>query len=375
MTQRTRRLRHRPRRHSVAGWQLPVCLALLLLAETAWAACTVAAPQCSEWIEVHGGPSRFLVYRSHPLGERSEAIERAVLMIHGQNRDADNYFRHALAAGFLAGALEDTVIISLRFASNEGKTCTDTLADDELGWGCLGPDSWRNGGAALGQPDVTSYDPVDEILRRLANRETFPRLRAIVVAGHSAGGQFVGRYAMANKVHNELPVVPSYIVANPSSYTYLDDLRPTVSAVPTTVAAMPPGYLAPLPASPPQPFEAFGDAAGCSGYDDWPYGLKQRTGYAAAISDEQLRAQVAARKAVYLLGELDILPLYGFDDSCAAMAQGPTRLARGLAFGKHVNDRHGASNEARVVPACGHSARCMFTADMTLKMLFPGAER
>jgi hypothetical protein len=34
-----------------------------------------------------------------------------------------------------------------------------------------------------------------------------------------------------------------------------------------------------------------------------------------------------------LLGELDILPLVSFDISCAAMAQGSYRLARGMAFG------------------------------------------
>ena len=359
---------------SVAGRGLLSCLMLSLIAPAAWAACTVAAPECTEWVPIKGGPARFLVYRSQPLGVRNERITRAMLMIHGQNRDADNYYRHALAAGFLADALDDTVIVSLRFASNEGGSCKDALAEDELGWGCLGPDSWRNGGPALGNAAITSYDPVDEILRRLATREAFPNLNAIVVAGHSAGGQYVGRYAMANKVHDELPVPPAYVVANPSSYTYLDDLRPTVSAVPAGFAAAPPGYQAPLPSKPPAPFVSYADAKGCSAYDSWPYGLGKRTGYSARLSDDQLRKQVASRRTVYLLGELDILPLYGFDDSCAAMAQGPTRLARGLAFAKHVNDRHGASDDAQVVPACGHSARCMFTADMSLQLLFPDNE-
>ncbi len=362
-----------PERTCFAARQLLLGITLSLLAPVAWSACTAARPDCTEWVTINGGPARFLVYRSHALSVRNEGITRATLMIHGQNRDADNYFRHVLAAGFLAGALDDTVIVSLRFASNEGGSCQDTLAEDELGWGCLGPDSWRNGGPALGNEAITSYDPVDEILRRLTVRETFPNLAAIVVAGHSAGGQYVGRYAMANRVHDKLPVTPAYIVGNPSSYTYLDDLRPTASAVPASVAAAPPGYQAPAASKPPEPFVSYPDAKGCSGYDDWPYGLGKRTGYAAGLSDDQLRRQVAARTTVYLLGELDILPLYGFDDSCAAMAQGPTRLARGLAFAKHVNQRHGASNDAQVVPACGHSARCMFTADMSLKLLFPRA--
>lgn len=350
---------------------LLVSVALALFAPTVWSACTTATMACTEWVEVGGGPARFLVYRSHPLSVRNEGITGATLMIHGQNRDAHNYYRHVLAAGFLAGALEDTVIISLRFASNEGGSCNDAMAGGELGWECSGADSWRNGGQAPGDAAVTSFDPVDEILRRLSRRESFPNLARIVVAGHSAGGQFVGRYAMSNKVHETMPVPISYVVANPSSYTYLDELRPTVAAFPATVAAMPPGYQAPLPERMPEPFTVYSDAAGCGGHDDWPYGLRKRSGYAAALSDEQLRRQVAARPATYLVGELDILPLYGFDDSCPAMAQGPTRLARGLAFARHVNERHGGGSDAQVVPACGHSARCMFTADMSLKLLFP----
>ena len=47
-------------------------------------------------------------------------------------------------------------------------------------------------------------------------------MKAIVVAGHSAGGQFVNRYEMSNSVHDTLGVPVSYVVANPSSYAWPD---------------------------------------------------------------------------------------------------------------------------------------------------------
>ena len=84
-----------------------------------------------------------------------------------------------------------------------------------------------------------------------------------------------------------------------------------------------------------------------------------------------MKKQLAIRPTSYLLGELDILPLYGFDASCAAMAQGPTRLARGAAWGKYVNEKYGAQHKTLVVPACGHNARCIFTADAVLPLIFP----
>jgi hypothetical protein len=73
-----------------------------------------------------------------------------------------------------------------------------------------------------------------------------------------------------------------------------------------------------------------------------------------------------------LLGEADILPLGIFDSSCSAMAQGPTRLARGLAFSRYVKEHDGGANHnIVVVPFCGHSARCVFTSDMALPLIFP----
>ena len=345
---------------------------LLVLAEAGRAAtCTSATPACAERVAVGRETTHTLVYRNHPLEARNERISRAVIVVHGQGRDAGNYFRHGLAAGFLAGALEHTIIISPRFASNEGGTCRDTLAPGELSWVCFGPASWRNGGGALDSAHITSYDVADEILWRLARKDIFPNLKSIMVIGHSAGGQFATRYAMANQLHDRLGIPVAYVVANPSSYTYPDSLRPTASAVPANVAAAPPGYVPPPAAKPPAPFVPFADARNCTGFDGWPYGLQNRTGYSAKFPDEQLKKQLAARATTYLLGELDILPLYGFDSSCAAMAQGPTRLARGLAFGKHLNENYGAQHRTVVIPACGHSARCMFTADRALAVIFP----
>jgi hypothetical protein len=109
--------------------------------------------------------------------------------------------------------LEDTIVISPRFASNAGG-CNDKLAPNEVNWSCNG-DSWRSGGTSGSNQKLTSYDLTDEILRKLANKEIFPNLKAIVVAGHSAGGQYVNRYEMSNQVHDSLGVPVTYVVSNP----------------------------------------------------------------------------------------------------------------------------------------------------------------
>jgi len=73
----------------------------------------------------------------------------------------------------------------------------------------------------------------------------------------------------------------------------------------------------------------------------------------------------------YLVGELDTLPLAGFDSSCPAMAQGANRNLRGQAWGRYVNDKLGAHHTTMVVPLCGHNARCIFTNDNVLALIFP----
>jgi len=53
------------------------------------------------------------------------------------------------------------------------------------------------------------------------------------------------------------------------------------------------------------------------------------------------------------------------------MAQGPMRRARGQAFQKFVTEKPGAKSPAVIVHLCGHNARCIFTADEAMPLLFP----
>lgn len=354
---------------------LCTCLSIFIFPETATSApCVTATAACTEWITLPGEPSRFLVYRTYPLDSKNESIARALIVIHGGSRDADNQLRTGTAAAFLGSALEDTIVIAPRFASNTGNDCRDALASNELNWTCeiQRPDSWRYGGLAIGSEKTTSYDIVDEILRKLGRKEIFPNLNAIVVAGHSGGGAFVTRYEMTNQVHDKLGVSVTYVVSNPNSYAYLDRTRPTSSAYPASVPT--PGDIASGAASP-EPFVPFFDAANCITYDNWPNGLGNRAGYSSRLTEEVLKKQLATRPTTYLLGEQDILsislPPASIDRSCSLMAQGPTRLARGLAFGKYVNERFRGQHRTIVLPLCGHNSRCMFTADLALPILFP----
>ena len=327
--------------------------------------CTKAVSACERWVTFGSGPARSLVYGNYPLNVVNPAITRALVMVHGAGRNADHYFETSTGAAFFAGALENTIILAPRYAAG-----TDKVAANEILWP-EGGNSWRAGGMSPTVATISSFDLVDAIVKKLADKKTFPNLTKIVIAGHSAGGQFATRYEMANKVHNTPGVTISYVVANPSSYAW-----------PAAVRPLPTGNADPLTADK----EALGDngekvnsnfsygpfdATKAPNFDKWPAGLEGKAGYVAGMSDDQLKKQLIERPTTYLLGQVDVLPLGGFDSSPTAMAQGPTRRARGEAFFKYVNETLGAKHQAIIVPECGHNDRCIFTTDIVFPVLFP----
>jgi pimeloyl-ACP methyl ester carboxylesterase len=239
-----------------------------------------------------------MVYASYPLNVRNDAIRRALIMVHGTNRNADHYFDTAMAATFLAGALDDTIVVAPHLI-----IASDQKAENEVVWPG-GGDSWRSGGMSPSNAELSSFDVADELLRTFANKNLFPNMKAIVVTGHSAGGQYATRYAMANKVHDSLGVPVTYVVANPSSYAWPDATRTLPQDDAEPAAAKDGWSLTPDTAVHTKftygPYD--GAARNCANYNRWPLGLENRTGYTAKMTDDQLKKQLVARPTTFLVG-------------------------------------------------------------------------
>ena len=75
---------------------------------------------------------------------------------------------------------------------------------------------------------VSSFQVLDTFLSLLSDPIRFPNLDKITMVGHSAGGQSVQRYAFSTLLPPTLRpgLTIRYVVANPSSYAYLDPRRP-----------------------------------------------------------------------------------------------------------------------------------------------------
>ncbi|MDZ4801904.1 MAG: hypothetical protein SGI92_27430 [Bryobacteraceae bacterium] len=301
--------------------------------------CTTPDPACLEPVPVEKDQA-FYVYRSRPLTQPDKTVERIFILVHGVGRNGNDYYLFAIGATEDAGQLDRTLVIAPRFHSNVGTgsgNCKDALDSSEINFFCRG---WTDGTTAA-DTKVSSYTAMDRLLEAVANKTRFPALQEIVLAGHSAGGQFVQRYLAINRAHPKLAVPIRYVVANPSTYMYLDAWRPNPAAV-----------------------------KACPGYNQYKFGLIDIQGYASETGPDVIRGNYAARNVTYLLGQEDNVDAHSMDKSCQAMAQGPFRLQRGQAFFEHLNKTTTATHKLVEVPKCDHSAECMYRSVEGRQVIF-----
>jgi pimeloyl-ACP methyl ester carboxylesterase len=253
-------------------------------------------------------------------------ITSALVVVHGAERNAKSALEHGQTAAKKAGVGSTTLVLAPWF-----KTKADHPAKGEPVWSS---DDWKSGGGK-----VSSFAVMDDLLAQLADRKRFPKLVNVALAGHSAGGQFVQRYAIFGRAQGSV----SYVVVNPSSYCYLGPERPSTDGSTYTVPKTP-----------------------CA-FDRYKYGLARRAGYVAELTAEQARAQYTARRVTILSGGADITHEGALDTSCPAMLQGPHRRARGAYFSQRYPS---PSHDRVVIPGVGHDAARMLASPLAWPALF-----
>ena len=272
------------------------------------------------------------------------AITRAVIVLHGRLRNADVYYKSAKTAQAAAGDDGKAAIMIVPQFLAQIDIDEHKLPDDTLRWSLEG---WEGGDAALAPNPVSSFEALDAILAKLADRRIFPNLKQVVVAGHPGGGQVAQRYAIAGKAEATLArqhIDVRYVVSNPSSYAWFSAERPQPSI-----------------------------AASCPGFDNWKYGMDERPPYLAEATPAALEQRYVEREVIYLLGTLDTDPEHpALDKSCMARAQGPFRYARGHAYADAMAKRdHGTPNhKVWDVAGVGHDGDKMLTSKCGLAALF-----
>lgn len=178
---------------------------------------------------------------------QNNAIRRAVVIVHGLNRNAWTYEGHILNA--LSQVTRDeinsdsVVVMAPYFANGEDKgTGYPWNPEGEFQWNRASSAAlvWAGsqwaGGAVNQYPPrtqtVSSYDALDQIVQWFGDTDRFPNMKQIVIAGHSLGAQMVHRYAAVGRSAADLGVeVPiNYYIGNPNSFAWLSEDRPLPTA-------------------------------------------------------------------------------------------------------------------------------------------------
>jgi hypothetical protein len=304
---------------------------------------------------------RLPVFGTADLLAPQPTVTRLVVVINGTLRNADVYFDSAIGAA--RGARIDServMIVTPQFLAVPDAEAF-RLNEDTPYWTAEG---WKIGDRSVRPArGPSSYAVLDAMLAAALDREHFPALRTVVVAGHSAGGQFVQRYVAFNPVHTSLReagLEVRYVVANPSSYFYFDERRVTADGTLAVFAR-----------------------DQCEGFNKYRYGAEQLNHYAAQAfaaydgesASSALAHEYGRRMVAYLLGEADSDPNSdSLDKSCAAAAQGATRLERGQRYFQYLQTLLGPgalkTQSLHIVPGIGHDHRAMFMSRCGLSLLF-----
>lgn len=306
--------------------------------------CTYPDSRCQEGVDLGGGLV-LPVYRTHPLRSRDTTVTRAIVVVHGADRNANTYFATMVETVTTAGYRFQTLVVAPHFQIEEDGPKPNEARWTESGWK-KGDLSRSISGFSL---RVSSYEAVDRVLQLLADRQRFPRLASVVVTGHSAGGQYTHRFAATSPSEGDFPHLRfRYVVANPSTYLYLTPDRP-----------LPGGGFGPP------------DRSACPAYNAWHYGLEDRNTYASRLNEEEIRQRLLGRDVVLLVGTADV-GTESLDMSCGAMLQGERRYHRGLLLFSYLEARFAGRHHHQLfeVPGIAHSSRGMYLSAQGRKVLF-----
>lgn len=301
--------------------------------------CTTGDNNCLETIPItsfEGRTANFNFYRNYPIMNDTAIwgnIKQAVFVIHGQNRDANNYFSHLTSSLNQTGLIDSTLLISPQFKNNS------QVGPGELFW----PNDWRDG-ALSGNVSVkiSTYSIMDSLIEIISNKEQFPFLEKIIITGHSSGALFTQTYALASEIEIDYEFSFEYIVANSQYFYYPEDVRynPTTGnfTTPTT----------------------------CEEFNEWPYGFESAVEYIASKNREDLNQSFKSKKITYLLGTKDTQTSGTLNtNSCAAVLLGEHRFNRGenmhLFMETFYPNEH--QHEKVLVEGVGHNGNSMYNSN------------
>lgn len=307
---------------------------------------SAAATSASEVSKVEVADGKHITcHLSHALFQPNPEVRHAVVVIHGVLRNSAPYFERMASAVALSGLTRETIVLA------PGIRIKEDAADDEYFWSAGG---WSKGDIAFNGRDktkISSFDAVDRLLAILADKTNFPALKTVAVIGHSAGGQFVNRYASAAILPDGSEIDFRFIILNPSSYMYPDDRR------------LHEGNLVGAELL----------SSSFPNYNDYRYGTEKLNSAMRRVGVERIREQLFTRRCYYFAGSNDV-KISMLDTQPGAMVQGQHRFARFCSYRDfvvaHEDARWWKNSQFMSVEGVNHDSKQMFGSEQVRHALF-----
>ncbi|MDD3370836.1 MAG: hypothetical protein PHE27_03300 [Alphaproteobacteria bacterium] len=255
-----------------------------------------------------------------PLEGVHSGVTQAVILIHDDSRDALTGM--SLLRTLAGNQNASTAIIAPQFLlPSDIMRFVDYLpakGKQFATWPIVGWTAGDNSISVSGRKSVSSFTVIDLLAMYLSQREAFPDLLTIVVAGYGAGGNFVQRYAAFSAAYEPVSksgVEMRFLVANAKSFLYMTPSRPVSKR----------GFGLP-------------DKAACPEYNDYPFGLFKLNPYTRHVGVNAAKLEYGTRYVTYLNASASNAPL---DTDCPTLAQGPSSAARAESYQRYLSTLYG----------------------------------
>lgn len=289
---------------------------------------------------------------SDDITRKNELIEKIIFSIHSSSYDAEEYLNISLSAVREAEeSFEKTLVIAPQFLSK--KILHNQIPMNVLYWEVPPFRGSSRGLFNARKVKISAFDALDQLIRETINPENFPHVKTVIILGHSAGGQFVNRYAASNVIETAIDrqmddLRFAYVVMAPSSYLYFNRERAVEGSLHTFAVPDIPERL----------------------YNNWGYGLDRLYYYHKkhGITADRIRRQYPCRKVTYLVGSRDNKSDDNtLGDSTGAMLQGVNRLERAIIYYNYLQHFFGPEittmQHLAIVEGVGHSGRQLLLSE------------
>ncbi|WP_422356383.1 Ig-like domain-containing protein [Roseivirga pacifica] len=299
------------------------------------APCTSASQDCYRTVALQDNANAtgdLGFYANYPIyleNAEWEDLKQAIIVVHGANRDADNYFTY-LSSTLSGEQLQaSTVLIAPEF--KEGGSATD------LTWGS----NWREGQVSNSTAKLSSFEAIDALIQQLSDKEAFPALKKVIVTGHSSGALFTQVYGTANKVEADSHLSFEYVVANSQYFYYPDNQRYD------------------------EQNNQFYTPTDCGTYNMWPMGYSSAPAYVSSSTDAEIDANLLGRSFTYFLGNGNQADGALNTTNCAAVLLGSSRFSRGENIFRWLETEYaGQHNSTKaIVEGIGHDGQGMYQSN------------